>query len=70
MMHVPIQKRRKWDSNSEECVIMGYFENSKAYRLMKLSSNAIVKDRDVVFFKLKMPFTPKKSQNLENSSQT
>ena len=50
MMHVPKQKRRKWDSKSEECVFMGYFEDSKAYRLMKLSSKEIVNARDVVFF--------------------
>lgn len=32
-VHIPKEKRRKWDEKSELCIFMGYSENSKAYRI-------------------------------------
>lgn len=49
MVHVPKQKRKKWDSKSNELIFVGYCENTKDYRLFDSKSKEIVKSRDVVF---------------------
>lgn len=49
MAHIPKQKRKKWDSKSEECVFVGYLEESKGYRLIQPLTGKLVKSRDVVF---------------------
>ncbi|KPJ16606.1 Retrovirus-related Pol polyprotein from transposon TNT 1-94 [Papilio machaon] len=49
-MHVPDQKRRKLDPKSKELILLGYCENSKAYRLLDPVSGNLHKARDVVFF--------------------
>lgn len=42
-------KRTKLGPRAVKSVFMGYAANSKAYRLLDLSSNAIVESRDVEF---------------------
>lgn len=49
MMHIPKQRRNKFDPKSTECIMMGYSEHSKAYRLFDLDKQTIVISRDVVF---------------------
>lgn len=49
MVHIPKQKRHKFDPKSFECILLGYSEVSKAYRLYDLNKRSIVISRDVVF---------------------
>lgn len=49
MMHVPKQNRKKIDSKSKACIMVGYSETSKAYRLMDPESKQIHISRDVIF---------------------
>ena len=44
-------KRTKLGSRAMKSVFVGYAENSKAYRLLDLSSNTVVESRDVEFIK-------------------
>jgi hypothetical protein len=47
--HVPDEKRTKLQSKSMPCVFLGYYEGTKAYRLMCLETKRIIKSRDVMF---------------------
>ncbi len=47
--HVPYEKRNKLESKSMPCVFLGYYEGTKAYRLMCVKTKRIIKSRDVVF---------------------
>lgn len=49
MVHVPKQKRLKLDSKSIKCIMVGFCENSKAYRLINPENNKLIISRDVVF---------------------
>ncbi|KAK9745544.1 hypothetical protein QE152_g6807 [Popillia japonica] len=49
MVHVPREKRKKWDPKSIEGVMVGYYEDSKAYRIYDPIEDAILKSRDVIF---------------------
>jgi hypothetical protein len=47
--HVPDEKKIKLESKSMLCVFLGYYESTKAYRLMCVKTKIIIKSRDVVF---------------------
>jgi hypothetical protein len=47
--HVPDEKRTKLESKSMPCVFLGYYEGTKAYRLMCVKTKRIIKSKDVVF---------------------
>ncbi len=47
--HVPDEKRTKLESKSMPCVFLGYYEGTKAYRLMCVETKKIIKSRNVVF---------------------
>jgi len=47
--HVPNEKRTKLESKSMPCVFLGYYEGTKAYRLMCVKTKRIIKSRDVMF---------------------
>jgi hypothetical protein len=47
--HVLDEKRTKLESKSMPCVFLGYYEGTKAYRLMCVKTKIIIKSRDVVF---------------------
>jgi hypothetical protein len=47
--HIPDEKRSKLESKCIPCVFLGYYEGTKAYRLMCLETKRIIKSRDVVF---------------------
>lgn len=49
MVHVPKQKRLKWDKKSEEMIFMGYCDNTKGYRLYNPRNKQIITSRDVIF---------------------
>lgn len=50
MMHIPKQKRRKFDPKSCQCIMLGYSEQSKAYRLFDVANKKTIISRDVEFF--------------------
>lgn len=47
--HVPKEKRRKLDPKSIQCIMLGYCEESKGYRLWDGKNKRLLKSRDVVF---------------------
>ncbi len=47
--HVLDEKRTKLESKSIPCVLLGYYEGNKTYRLMRVKTKRIIKSRDVVF---------------------
>lgn len=49
MSHVSKENRKKWGMKSEECIFLDYLEESKGYHLYQLSSQKVIKSRDVVF---------------------
>ncbi|XP_048481491.1 uncharacterized protein LOC105390889 [Plutella xylostella] len=59
MMHVPKERRLKWDSKSKEVIFLGYCTESKGYRLYDMKQKKVVKGRDVVFIEdsVKKDFT-------------
>lgn len=48
-VHVPDVKRRKLDDKSMACVLVGFSEESKAYRLYNQTMKKMIVSRDVVF---------------------
>ena len=50
---VPDPKRTKLEPRAIKSVFIGYTVNSKAYRLLDLSSNTMVESRDVEFIENK-----------------
>lgn len=55
MVHVPKERRQKWDKKSEKMIFVGYCDGSKAYRLMHPKTHNIMKSRDVIFFEKTVP---------------
>ncbi|KAJ0179561.1 hypothetical protein K1T71_005273 [Dendrolimus kikuchii] len=49
MVHVPKEKRLKWDKKSQVLIFTGYCENTKGYRLHDPFTKKIVISRDVIF---------------------
>lgn len=49
MAHIPKEKRQKLDPKSFECVMIGYSEESKAYRLFDPKTKKVIISRDVIF---------------------
>lgn len=49
MAHIPKANRKKFDPKSSECILLGYSETSKAYRLYDKSKRRIIVSRDVTF---------------------
>lgn len=48
-VHVPYVNRKKLDSKSTKCVLLGVSEESKAYKLYDPASKKIIVSRYVVF---------------------
>lgn len=48
MVHVPKQNRLKWDRKSEKCILVGYSNDVKGYRIYNPKTNVITTSRDVV----------------------
>jgi len=49
MVHVPKQKRQKLDPKSIECVMVGYCNATKGYRLFNKTTKDIIISRDIIF---------------------
>lgn len=48
MTHIPREKRRKWDRKIYKCILVGFSEDVKGYRIYNPSSKSITTSRDVV----------------------
>ncbi|CAH1378632.1 unnamed protein product, partial [Tenebrio molitor] len=48
MVHIPKEKRRKWDKKAGKVYLVGYSDNIKGYRLYDPESRKIIVARDVV----------------------
>lgn len=48
-VHIPKERRKKWDKKSEEGVFVGYSESTKGYRVGIPTKNQVVTRRDVIF---------------------
>lgn len=48
MVHVPKEKRRKFDKKSKEMILMGYGETVKGYRIFDPEKNIVITSRDIV----------------------
>lgn len=49
-VHIPKEKRRKWDTKGEKAILVGYGEYVKGYRVYFSERNCVDTKRDVVFF--------------------
>lgn len=48
-VHVPAAKRIKLDDRSCKCILLGFSEESKAYKMYNPTTGKIIISRDVVF---------------------
>eukprot|EP01018_Ginkgo_biloba_P008424 Gb_40420 [translate_table: standard] len=48
-MHTPKEKRQKFDDKSSKCILVGYFEESKPYRVYELKTRKVQITCDVIF---------------------
>lgn len=49
MVHVPKEKRRKWDQKSSKMVFVGYDNNTKGFRCVDKKTHKLIISRDVKF---------------------
>lgn len=47
MVHIPQEKRRKWDKKSNKMLLLGFCENVKGYRVYDPSTRNVTTSRDV-----------------------
>ena len=47
--HVPKDERRKFESKSKRCILLGYGSETKAYRLYDVKRQRVIHSRDVIF---------------------
>ena len=58
MVHIPKQRRSKWDSKSKKLIFVGYDDNIKGYRCIDPATKKLVISRDVVFHESQsIPYT-------------
>lgn len=48
MVHVPKEKRNKWDKKAQQHILVGYSEHVKGYRVYNPVTNQVTTSRDVV----------------------
>lgn len=48
MVHIPKEKRLKWDKKAVNCILVGYSENVKGYRIYNPVKNTISTSRDII----------------------
>lgn len=61
-MHIPDARRTKWEPKSRELMHIGYYEDSKAYRLLNPETGRVYKARDVIFFENQNYYSKPKPQ--------
>jgi hypothetical protein len=65
-MHTP---RCKLYFHTQECIFLGYFEESKVYHLMKKSDKRIIVSINVIFQENSMKLTSNKELNFEKNEE-
>ncbi|XP_047033011.1 uncharacterized protein LOC124639612 [Helicoverpa zea] len=50
-VHIPKEKRRKWDPKGEKGILVGYGETTKGYRVFFPHMNTVETKRDIIFVK-------------------
>ena len=48
--HVPNELRKKLDKKGQKCIFVGYFEDTKAYKLYDLVTRKLIISHEVQFF--------------------
>lgn len=51
MVHIPKQKRRKWNPKAQKCHMVGFDEGIKGYRVLDPRTKKVLRNRDVTFIK-------------------
>lgn len=49
MVHLPQEKRKKWDPKAQKMIFIGYCDHSKGYRFIIPNSRKVIKSRDATF---------------------
>ncbi|GBP87760.1 Retrovirus-related Pol polyprotein from transposon TNT 1-94 [Eumeta japonica] len=49
MIHLPKEKRKKWDSKAQKAIFIGYCEHTKGYRFLLPGSRTVIKNKDAMF---------------------
>ncbi|KAI8436415.1 hypothetical protein MSG28_010011 [Choristoneura fumiferana] len=81
MVHLPKEKRKKWDPKAHKMIFIGYCDHTKGYRFILPNSRKVIKSRDAVFLEstVKRDFVPvemstkkpeKEEESLMNESFT
>lgn len=50
MVHVPKQKRTKWEPKSETMIFVGFDDNKKGFRCYNEKTKKVIVSRDIIFF--------------------
>lgn len=66
MVHIPKEKREKWDPKSREMIFVGYSTNVKGYKFIDYKTSKVVVSRDAVL--LENPQIETKKGEIRNSS--
>lgn len=61
MVHVPKQKRKKWDKKSVKMLFVGYDRDVKGFRCIEGATRKLIVSRDVVFYET----APKSVNNMD-----
>lgn len=77
MVHIPKEKRLKWDSKSQKLIFVGYCHETKGYRLYDESKKQIIRSRNVVFLEgtvskdyVPMPLSESKMEDPHNETES
>lgn len=54
MLHIPKGKRLKWDRKAEKCILMGYPDDIKGYRVFNPRTQTFTTSRDVIIIEKKL----------------
>lgn len=66
MVHIPKQKRLKWHKKAEKCILVGYSEEVKGYRVYNPRTKEITTSRDVTV----MEKTMQAEDSVQNEEET
>lgn len=49
MVHIPQEKRKKWDPKAQKLIFIGYCDHTKGYRFWMPKTKKVIKSRDATF---------------------
>ena len=59
---IPLDKRKDFQDQSSECILLGYVEDAKAYKLMEVDTRRCFTERSVQFEQDQLHDTPPAAQ--------